>query len=222
MTDQAGFDGDSGAPGRQDLSALLDGELSGDGVRRSCLAWRDDLQMRETWHAYNVIGDVMRSEDLASSIPRDARFLAELRARLASEPVVLAPQPVPPLIEDARGATVAFAVGRRANGRSWMAPVAVAAGFVVVVGALVAVTQAPQPGITEPTRSALASSAPVSMAVASRERVASSPEFVATGDVIRDPQLDRYLLAHKQFSGSTVLGATSGFLRNAVAEVPAR
>lgn len=222
MTDQAGFDGDSGAPGRQDLSALLDGELSGDGVRRSCLAWRDDLQMRETWHAYNVIGDVMRSEDLASSIPRDARFLAELRARLASEPVVLAPQPVPPLIEDARGATVAFAVGRRANGRSWMAPVAVAAGFVVVVGALVAVTQAPQPGITEPTRSALASSAPVIIAAASRDRAASSPEFVATGDVIRDPQLDRYLLAHKQFSGSTVLGATSGFLRNAVAEVPAR
>ncbi len=222
MTDQAGFDGDSGAPGRQDLSALLDGELSGDGVRQSCLAWRDDPQMRETWHAYNVIGDVMRSEDLASSIPRDARFLAELRARLASEPVVLAPQPVPPLIEDVRGATVASAVGRRANGRSWMAPVAVAAGFVVVVGALVVVTQAPQPGITESTRSALASSAPVTMAVTSGERAASSPEFVATGDVIRDPQLDRYLLAHKQFSGSTVLGATSGFLRNAVAEVPAR
>jgi sigma-E factor negative regulatory protein RseA len=60
------------------------------------------------------------------------------------------------------------------------------------------------------------------MALTSRERAASSPEFVANGDVIRDPQLDRYLLAHKQFSGSTVLGATSGFLRNAVAEVPAR
>jgi sigma-E factor negative regulatory protein RseA len=222
MTDQTDFGGDSGSTRAHDLSALADGELSGEGVRRLCLAWRDDPQMRETWHAYNVIGDVMRSEDLATSITRDERFLADLRARLADEPVVLAPQTAPPRVEDARGAAVASAGGRRANGRTWMAPVAVAAGFVLVVGTLVVVTQAPQSGVTESARSALASSSPVVVAVATRDRVASSPEFVATGDVIRDPQLDRYLLAHKQFAGSTVLGAPSGFLRNAVAEVPAR
>ncbi len=222
MTDQTDFDVDSGTFGRNDLSALADGELSEDGVRRVCHAWRDDPQTRETWHTYNLIGDVMRSEDLATSPLRDERFLAGLRARLADEPVVLAPQVAAPRVADVRGAAAVSAGGRRANGRPWMAPVAVAAGFVVVVGALVVVTQVSQPGVTESARSALASSSPVAVAVASRDPVASSPEFVATGDVIRDPQLDRYLLAHKQFAGSTVLGAPSGFLRNAAAEVPAR
>ncbi len=222
MTDQADFDADSGSLRRQDLSALADGELAGEGVRRLCLTWRDDPEMRETWHAYNVIGDVMRSEDLASSIARDERFLAGLRARLADEPVVLAPQAAPPRIDHVAGAAFAPAGGRRANGRNWMAPVAVAAGFVMVVGSMVVVTRAPAPSVTESARSSLTSPAPVAVAVDSHGRVASSPEFVATGEVIRDPQLDRYLLAHKQFSGGGAVGAPSAFLRNAATEVPAR
>jgi sigma-E factor negative regulatory protein RseA len=96
----------------------------------------------------------------------------------------------------------------------------VAAGFVVVVGALVVVSQAPQPQATESAQ--LVPTAPLAVVTAASAPSASSPEFVANGEVIRDPQLDRYLFAHKQFSGSTVLGAPSGFLRNAAAEAPAR
>jgi sigma-E factor negative regulatory protein RseA len=47
-------------------------------------------------------------------------------------------------------------------------------------------------------------------------------ELVFDGQVIRDPRLDRYLLAHKQFAGTSVLGPTSGLLRNAAVEVPER
>ena len=46
-----------------------------------------------SWHAYQLIGDVLRSEDLAAEPAADEAFLVALRARLADEPVVLAPQP---------------------------------------------------------------------------------------------------------------------------------
>jgi sigma-E factor negative regulatory protein RseA len=40
--------------------------------------------------------------------------------------------------------------------------------------------------------------------------------------VIRDARLDRYLAAHKQFSGSSALGLPSAFLRSATVESDAR
>jgi sigma-E factor negative regulatory protein RseA len=100
------------------LSALVDGEA--EGAEHACNRWRDDEHLRRDWHAYQLIGDVMRSEDLAAPAGRDAAFLAGVRARLAAEPVVLAPQPV--------------AARRR---QPWLLPVAAAAGFVVVAGVLV-------------------------------------------------------------------------------------
>ncbi|MBC8056177.1 MAG: anti-sigma factor, partial [Rhizobiales bacterium] len=51
----------------------------------------------------------------------------------------------------------------------------------------------------------------------------SEPQtFVASGQVIRDVRLDRYLAAHKQFAGSSALGVPSAYLRNATAEVAGR
>ncbi len=208
---------------RQELSALVDGELTSDGVQRVCAAWRDEPSSREAWHTYSLIGDVLRSEDLASSGLHDERFLRDLRARLRDEPVVLAPQTAP-----------AVAV-RRSGGRFWKASAAVAAGFVVVVGAMLATQQPPQadrgavPMAAMPVSPSTNPSAEPVMPVSQVTALAPSPELnnagtelVFDGQVIRDPRLDRYLLAHKQFSGSSVLGAPSGFLRNAAAEVPAR
>lgn len=107
------------------LSALVDGQV--DGLDEACSRWRDDAGLRRDWHTYQLIGDVMRSEDLASRPEHDAAFLAGLRKRLALEPVVLAPAPA-----------------RRRQ--AWLVPAAAAAGFVVVAGVLVVVRlgQAPQ------------------------------------------------------------------------------
>ena len=63
------------------LSALADGE--GQALQAACSAWRDDEEARRAWHSYHLIGDVMRSEDLAARPGRDAAFLAGERARLA-------------------------------------------------------------------------------------------------------------------------------------------
>ena len=46
--------------------------------------------------------------------------------------------------------------------------------------------------------------------------------LVVDGRLIRDARLERYLAAHKQFAGSSVLGVPSGFLRNAAADAPNR
>jgi sigma-E factor negative regulatory protein RseA len=40
--------------------------------------------------------------------------------------------------------------------------------------------------------------------------------------MIRDSRLDQLLAAHRQLGGATALGNTSGFLRNATFEGPAR
>ena len=218
---------ESGPTALENLSALTDGEIDGGAVAQACAAWRDDAPTRSTWHAYQLIGDVLRSDDLASDPRHDAAFLAALRARLATEPVVLAPQPI---AEPAQPAVRHVANSGRSARWSWMAPSAVAAGFVMVAGALF-VTRGPVPN-------APAGSAPettlarsfggtgaqgVSVPMLAATEANPVPQTsAANGKLIRDPRLDRYLSAHKQFAGSSALGVPSGFLRNAAVEAPNR
>src|SRR5689334_13843162 len=85
---QPDSDRSSSESSRRILSALADGDAT-----RAFQAWRDDPDARAAWHSYQLIGDVLRSEDLACEPEADQAFLVALRARLADEPVVLAPQP---------------------------------------------------------------------------------------------------------------------------------
>ncbi|HEY1393646.1 MAG TPA: sigma-E factor negative regulatory protein, partial [Methylibium sp.] len=81
---------DSRSAPMEELSAMVDGELDPAASARIATGWRDDGQVRAAWHAYHLIGDVLRSEDLACA-GRNEAFLRRVRARLAEEPVVLAP-----------------------------------------------------------------------------------------------------------------------------------
>ena len=210
------------------LSALADGELDAGAVAAACASWRDNESARARWHSYQLIGDVLRSDDLASTAEKDAVFMSALRARLSTEAIVLAPEP--------RVTAVATEAHRdagraaRARGWSWMAPSAVAAGFVAVAGMLM-VTQAPAPGIdaggavmssARPSESGvLMVAAPAPSASGLMVEPQAAP-VVADGQLIRDARLDRYLAAHKQFAGVSVLGMPSGFVRSAVTEAPKR
>src|SRR5690349_2794071 len=108
---------DEGAAWREQLSALADGEL--DDAAPACAGWREE-RVRATWHCYQLIGDVLRSDDLAGSPVRDAALLRRVREALAREPVVLAPEPLPAAAAEPR--------------RGWRAAGAIAAGFVAVAG----------------------------------------------------------------------------------------
>lgn len=120
---------------REALSALADGEAQSPEVARACAAWRDHADARANWHAYQLIGDVMRSEDLAQASSGEA-FLKNFRERLAKEPVVLAPSAA----QAQRAAQEQVAVRdqqlKPLKRRAWLGPVGVAAGFVLVVGAM--------------------------------------------------------------------------------------
>ena len=193
------------------LSALVDGELEGGLIGHACLSWRGDGDLRSSWHAYHLIGDVLRSDDLASDPARDAGFMQSLRARLADEPVVLAPaRATAPSSAAAGGGAVGALVARRR--RSWMASSAVAAGFVAVAGVVFMTRTSDTPGRLATSEPATA--APMVAAQASREgpatavsganvatgtvaapdsatAFADSRASVASGKLIRDVRLDR-------------------------------
>lgn len=161
---------------RETISALADGDPA--ALERACALWRDDPQARATWHTYHLIGDVLRSDDLASSPVRDAAFLAALRGRLAAEPAIVAPLAVPP--------------ARRRQ--AWLLPVAAAAGFVAVAGVLVVVRMGAPEGTAPLVAGAPAPAASVTLA-GSGGGAPVAPVY--SGQMIRDPHLDRYLQAHR-------------------------
>ena len=179
------------------LSALVDGELDGPATARACADWRTNETARSSWHAYQLIGDVLRSEDLVGKPASDAAFLSALRVRMQDEPIVLAPQPA------------IAARSPRARRWTWKASSAVAAGFVTVAGVLVMTRGSDAPAGATVAQAA----APVQVGTLPSEPAA----LVLSGKLIRDARLDRYLAAHKQFAGSSALGVPSGFMRNATA-----
>jgi sigma-E factor negative regulatory protein RseA len=207
MTSQASPTAHDAAAGderlRLDLSALLDGQAqAGDAqaVQRACTLWRDSGQARQDWHAWHLIGDVMRSEELAQLPSRDAAFLARLRERLADEPVVLAPAAAVP---------VAPAVARGWR-QTWLTPAAVAAGFVAVASVLLVARTGPPPA--KPVLAAAPRPGP-GLGVASVAGTAPSPSPGGAG-LIRDAQLDSYLRAHQAARGGLTAAVPGGGMRN--------
>jgi sigma-E factor negative regulatory protein RseA len=220
------------------LSALADGELESSLIASSLAQWRNDEEARRDWHAMHLIGDVLRSGELATEPARDEAFLQRLRARMADEPVVLAPEPVAiPQPEALPQKLVAAGGGGRRW--SWVAPSAVAAGFVLVAGALL-VTRAPDtpalaggeqlavnaapagvapsPELMQAGAALTGAAVPVSTLGPESSALTGEPTLVLDGRLIRDARLDRYLAAHQQFAGSTVLTMPAGALRSTSAE----
>jgi len=183
------------------LSALMDGETDGTGVSAGCQAWRDHASARQAWHSYQLIGDVLRSDELAQPSARDRDFLAALRQRLADEPVVLAPAP---LMAGAAQPQAATKVSR------WRVPSAVTAGFMAVAGVMV-LTVAMRSAAPDSQSAAMVSesAAPPSLTLATLPGVSAASSAGAT--MIRDAQLDAYLNAHRatRAGGATALPGTA-------------
>jgi sigma-E factor negative regulatory protein RseA len=201
------------------LSALADGELAPTDVPTVCADWRDDASMRSRWHAYQLIGDVLRSEDLATPAGHDSDFMASLRRRLEAEPVVLAPAPLATSVAgDATDVAVGGSLPRR---RGWFVPSAVAATFAaVVVGG---VMMSPASGPVDSALSDVATVPPRAIPVVSDPNaVPEMPVTTANGRLIRDARLDRYLSAHQQWSGGAVIGGHAAYMRQVAVDAPSR
>jgi sigma-E factor negative regulatory protein RseA len=200
------------------LSALADGEAHSPDVARACAAWKDQSEARATWHAYQLIGDVMRSEDLADTTRGDT-FLKNFRGRLAQEPVVLAPNAAHALRPAATLAPVLSpVVGQPLRRRAWAGPMAVAAGFVMAVGAMLSSQLAPVGGVGSDASVAGSGQGGGQLSLAPDGGQGGGAGFVSVADamransvsvegasfnrpeqpaaMIRDPQLDQALASY--------------------------
>lgn len=191
-------EGPEGQSRRAWLSAAADGQA--DAIGQACDAWRDDASARSTWHAYHLIGDVLRSSELATPPGQDELFLQALRVKLAAQPVVLAPAPL-------------AAVKRKAP--AWFMPSVAAAGFAAVAGVLV-VTRVWEPQVT-PQLAAV--TGPSSLTPATLG--APPPGLQANGALLRNPRLDEFLRAHQAARGGIAVVVPGSALHRADVELPA-
>lgn len=193
------FGADENVPeGTTQWSALADGELEGPEIAALMQQLRQDERPREAWSTYHLIGDVLRSSDLAR--PTDDALVLRVRAALAREPVVLAPVPT--------RATPPASVAARAL--RWRAPAAAVAGVALVAGTWGVLN------LRDPSREGGAG-----VGLAALNAQASAPQ-VSSLAMQRDAQLDRYLQAHQEFAGATALGASSGLVRATARQPDAR
>lgn len=175
------------------LSALVDGEAGAQALERCLALWAGEFGARARWRQYQLIGDVLRSRELASGDAHDEAFLSALRARMAREPALLRPK---------------TAILRRL--RSWAAPMAATAGVAAVAGVVVMLRTAPEGGDAVQVAARPVAAQPI---VVSAPVVAQGLQPV-NGRLIRDARLDRYFAAHRQSATGTALQMPGSMVRS--------
>lgn len=175
------------------ISALMDGRLQGEDFARTMATMASQPDDVATWHLYHLVGDVLRSDDLAVG-SHSGDFLARLEGRLAMEPIPAAAMPQVPM--------QVAATQRSANAdvMRWKWATGLAASALVAVVGMGQWNQT-----TTNSLQATVTAAPADVQI-----------------VLRDPQLDALMAAHQQLGGHSALQMPSGFLRNATFERPAR
>ncbi|MEO6021692.1 MAG: sigma-E factor negative regulatory protein [Burkholderiales bacterium] len=100
----------------QEISALMDGELSKTETERTIKALRDDESLGSAWRGYHLIGDALRAEHYERP-GLESRILT----RLQQEPTVLAPRRLVPTQILPRIALVAAASIATISVVAWLA-----------------------------------------------------------------------------------------------------
>lgn len=185
---------------------LVDGHVP-DGVSVQAFdALLSDRQAMQTWHAYHVIGDVLRSSELAPS-SSDQAFLERLERRLANESV----RPVV-----AGSGRMPFSTNLPSANASvfrWKMVAGVASFALVGVVGVSLWSQAGLRGDAQMVaQNPVVPGAPTTLIAAD----------TGAGTMLRDARLDELMAAHRQLGGHSALQVPAGFLRSATYEGPAR
>jgi sigma-E factor negative regulatory protein RseA len=192
---------------------LVDGRVPDGECAQAFAAMLSDDQAARTWHAYHVIGDVLRSAELAPS-SSDHVFLERLERRLALEP--LRPAVTLVTVREIAGPVVAYSGLPSANASvlRWKMLAGVASFALVGVVGL---------GLwTQPSRQ---DDAQIAAQSSGAPRAPASALVVAdtvAGTMLRDARLDELMAAHRQLGGHSALQVPAGFLHTATYEGPAR
>lgn len=198
---------------REQISTLVDGQLTGRDLDLALDQMADD-EARESWRVYHLIGDVMRSPDLATTYGKHADFMTQLRARLTAESRV--PQAAVQAAEENRPDLRRAAANDQVFRWKLVAGLTSMAAVGVLGWGLLAGSGAPlQGGIR------LASDTPVSLATSANPRgaaVETGLDAAGGATILRDPELDQLLAAHRQVAGDAAFGQMAGFLHNTTFE----
>ena len=200
------------------VSALADGQLRGAEFARVVGMVNETDKARVAWHAYHVVGDVLRSGELGACAD-DAAFVARFQKRLQDESIGLAlaaenPHNATEIVANSVYGTGAIGINNfqieSANESRFRWKLLAGVASVVAVGVMgwslvggLATSQETRAGAPSPAPQMAQTSPP--------------PQVM-----IRDPHLDALLAAHKQFGGTSALQMPAGFLRNATFEGPSR
>jgi sigma-E factor negative regulatory protein RseA len=160
------------------LSCLIDGEIHPEEGKVILDRLCADPQVRSRWTELHVIGDALRSSEVAAL--HSKRFQHRIAAALADEPAIRAP--------------LAFAWRRYQ--RALLPGMAAAAAVALLAVGIVPLWQ---------DSGEMKSSAPAAVNVAT---ASSTP-----GEVARVPQLERYLLAHRELAGGVGMPQPVQFIR---------
>jgi sigma-E factor negative regulatory protein RseA len=177
------------------LSSMADGEAGPEAQERCLALWAGDPHARARWRDYQLIGDVLRSQELARDGSHDAAFVRALRARLTREPPVLRPKAPP--VEVARS-------------RAWAVPMAAVAGVAAVAGMVVVLRGVPETGAPMVAQQGNAASV-VAVSTAPQQMPAAQ---LVNGRLIRDARLDRYFAAHRQSANGASLQMPGAVVRS--------
>ena len=176
------------------LSALVDGE-SFEGPDNGQFLAELDRADRAAWAHYHLIGDALRSDELALAPAKSAAFMARFSVALDAEPHLLAPAAAP-------AAPKLHALRRR------LAPAfAVAAAAATLTWIVVPQMQR----MNAPTQVASV----VAPQQAGLQRVTVAQATPQDVNIIRDASLDQYLEAHQQFAQQPVVPGSMPLIRAA-------
>jgi sigma-E factor negative regulatory protein RseA len=186
------------------LSAFVDGESLGEIEHVGHILYELNSEDRAAWADYHLIGDALRSDDLAVSPAASSAFLAGFTARFEAEPHVLAPEAIPVarrLVALRRRLVPAFAVAAAAATLTW-----------IVVPQLQRVDIGS--GATQVASAALHPDSVQRIVMASVPTATARPAAQDV-NIIRDARLDQYLEAHQQFAQQPVVPGSMPLIRAA-------
>ncbi|MBS0339556.1 MAG: sigma-E factor negative regulatory protein [Proteobacteria bacterium] len=212
---------------REQVSALVDGQLRDDEFARAVEHVCVQEELRGAWHTYHVVGEVIRSGRHAACQDSTA-FMSRFRERLAAEGLrpAAAPSGVELQVPTGIKAEAANEPVFRWKLVAGIASVAAVAAIGWSIGA--SVLQGPPGGAQLAQQEQGNAAAPVlaSSALPPVEPSTTTTTRVLLGDnqrpqvMLRDARLDALLEAHQEAGGASHM--PSGFLRNATFEGQSR
>jgi sigma-E factor negative regulatory protein RseA len=190
------------------MSALADGELHGEALSQCLHDVLADPALHTDWAAYHLIGDVLRSPELASGA-HSTVFMTHLRDRLQSESVAASPSLQPALAGQPDVVLRPLAEASNDGNFRWK----LVAGF-ASIAAVAAIgwnaLSLSGGSLTQPQLASAPAAQPVLQASAENNVM------------IRDARLDELMAAHRQLGSGAAIQMPSGALRNAAFEAQVR